>query len=198
LEKWAVFGWDQVDNAWAAMRILVAHKYPLLGMVAKGNSGMYIGPLYYYLVALFYYFTRYNPIASPILAGCTSIFSFFCIYIASKGMFGKKTALWSTFIYTFSSFIIRSERSQWPVNFVAPLSILIFYFLYQSVKKDTKYLLTTALCIGLAFQTHFTAIFYPIIVLCTLPLLPRNKKTIIHLTLALLIFFVLQIPELFY
>lgn len=35
------FGWDQVDNAWAAQNMIVNHKFPLLGMVAKQNSGIY-------------------------------------------------------------------------------------------------------------------------------------------------------------
>jgi 4-amino-4-deoxy-L-arabinose transferase-like glycosyltransferase len=198
LEKWAPFGWDQVDNAWAAMRILVAHKYPLLGMVAKQNSGMYIGPMYYYLVALFYYFTRYNPIASPILAGYTAIFSFICILFVSRRLFSLRVAIWSCFIYSFSIVILTLERNQWPVNFIAPLSILILYFLYQSIKIDTKYLIATAFFVGISFHIHFTAIFYPIIILCTLPLLPRNKKTVVHFILALLIFLILQTPQIIY
>ena len=47
------FGYDQVDNAWAAMNIIVNHKFPLVGMVAKANSGVYVGPLYYYIVSFF-------------------------------------------------------------------------------------------------------------------------------------------------
>ena len=48
------FGYDQVDNAWAAKNIIINHWYPLVGMVAKANSGIYIGPVYYYLIAVFY------------------------------------------------------------------------------------------------------------------------------------------------
>lgn len=38
-----IFRWDQVDNAWAAKNIIVDHKFPLLGMVARQNTGFYIG-----------------------------------------------------------------------------------------------------------------------------------------------------------
>jgi 4-amino-4-deoxy-L-arabinose transferase-like glycosyltransferase len=198
LEKWASFSWDQVDNAWAALRILVAHKYPLLGMVAKQNSGFYIGPLYYYLVAVFYFFTRLDPIASPILAGCTALFSYWVIYEVSRRIFNEKVALIACFIYTFSSFIIQAERVQWPVNFIAPVGLLIFYFLYKVMTGNGKYIIHLAAAVGLSFHVHFTAIFYPIIILLSLPLTPINKKTWKYIAVAIPVFVVFMIPQAIY
>ncbi|MCX6794204.1 MAG: glycosyltransferase family 39 protein [Candidatus Gottesmanbacteria bacterium] len=212
LEKWSIFGWDQVDNAWAAMRILVAHKYPLLGMVAKQNSGLYIGPLYYYLVAIFYFFTRFDPIASPIVAGCTALFSFaspilagctalfsyWVIYGVSRRLFNKKVALISCFIYTFSSSIIQAERIQWPVNFIAPVGLLIFYFLYKVMTGNTKYIIHLAAAVGLSFHIHFTSVFYPIIILLSLPLIPINKKMWKYVFIAIPVFAVFMIPQAIY
>jgi 4-amino-4-deoxy-L-arabinose transferase-like glycosyltransferase len=198
LQERAVYGWDQVDNAWAAIRILNEGKYPLLGMIAKGNSGMYIGPFYYYLVALFYWVTHLNPIASPILAGCTSIFGFLSIYFVSHRLFGKRVAVWSCLIYTCSFSIIRTEHNQWPVNFIAPLSILIFYFLHESLTKHIKYLLPAAFFTGLAFHMHFTAVFYPVIFLCTLPWYPKTTQTLKFLLLSLVLFLLLQTPQIIY
>ncbi len=196
LEKWGNFGWDQVDNAWAAMRIVAEHKYPLVGMVAKGNTGIYIGPFYYYLVALVYFFTRLDPIASPILAGLTSIFSFWVIYFVAKKLFNRSVALISLTIYTFSSFVIAGERVQWPVNFIAPLSLLIFYFLYQVITGKTKYFLHLAAAVGVSFHIHFTAIFYPIIILCVTPWFP--KKTWRYAVPAFLLFVIFFIPQIIY
>jgi len=198
LELWATFGWDQVDNAWAAMRILVAGKFPLLGMVAKGNSGLYIGPLYYYFVTIFYYVTKLDPIASPIIAGFTSLISFWVIYYVSSRLFDKKVALISCFIYTFSSSIIVAERNQWPVNFIAPLALLIFYFLYKILTGNTKYLIYLAAAVGLSFHIHFTSIFYPIIILLSLPFIPKNKKTLQHLLIAIPVFILFLIPQFIY
>ena len=198
LESWTTFGWDQVDNAWAAVRILITHKYPLVGMVAKGNSGLYMGPLYYYLVAIFYFFTRFDPIASPILAGCTALFSFWVIYGVSRRLFNEKVALISCFIYTFSSSIIQAERMQWPVNFIAPVSLLIFYFLYKVMTGNVKYIIHLAVTVGLSFHIHFTSIFYPIIILLSLPFIPSNKKTWQYLLVAIGIFIVFIIPQAIY
>jgi 4-amino-4-deoxy-L-arabinose transferase-like glycosyltransferase len=176
LEKWANFGYDQVNNAWAAHRIIIEGKYPLVGFEAKGNSGMYIGPLYYYLVAFVYYLTVLNPVASPIIAAITGVMSFFVIYFVSKRIFNDNVALVSCAIYTFSSFIIRTERLQGAVNFIAPVSLLIYYFLYKVITGELKYLPALALMTGLSFHIHFTSIFYPVIILLTLPLVPRSKN----------------------
>ncbi len=198
LEKWANFGWDQVDNAWAAVRILVAHKYPLLGMVAKQNSGFYIGPLYYYLTAVFYYLTNLDPIASPILAACTALFSYWVIYGISRRIFNEKVAVVSCFIYTFSYFIINAERMQWPVNFIAPISLLIFYFLYKVMGGEVKYIIHLAAAVGLSFHIHFTSIFYPIMILLSLPYIPINKKAWKYICVAVPVFAIFIIPQAIY
>jgi len=198
LEKWASFNWDQIDNAWASLRIILAHKYPLVGMVAKANSGLYIGPLYYYLTALFYSITRLDPIASPLLAGVTGIFSFITLAFVTKRLFNKKIALVSCFIYAFSSYIIEFERSQWPVNFIAPVSLLIFYYLYRVITGKPKYLIHLSIVLGLSFQIHFTSIFYPIIVLLSLPFLPFNKKSVKYYALSIFIVMVSLIPQILY
>ena len=198
LQNWATFGWDQVNNAWAAVRILIVHHYPLVGMVAKGNSGLYIGPLYYYLVAIFYFFTRLDPVASPILAGCTALFNFWVIYVVSRRLFNKKVAFFSCFIYTFSFEIIQMERIQWPVNFIAPLSILIFYFLYKVITGDTKYIIHVAIAVALSFHIHFTSIFYPMIILLSLPFIAFNKKTWKYIGIAIPVFIIFMIPQAIY
>lgn len=198
LEKWAVFGWDQVDNAWASAKILIAHKYPLLGMVAKQNSGMYIGPLYYYLVALFYYFTNLHPIAAPILAATTSMLSFWVIFFVAKNIFSTRIALMSCFIYLTSNFIIVYERIAWPVNFIAPLALLIFYFLYRVLTGEFKYYVHLGLATGLFFHIHFTAVYYPITILLCLPFLPKKKQALLYAGKGLLLAVFCFIPQLIY
>jgi len=189
------FNWDQVDNAWHAKDIIVSHKYPLLGMVAKGNSGIYIGPLYYYLIAVVYWAFNMSPIASGIMAGLTSIFTFFVIFYVAKKIFSERIALIAVFIHTVSYFIIVGDRSQWPVNLVAPVSFLIFYFLYKVLTENPKYLLPLALVTGFSFHVHFTSIFYLLIVLLCLPFFPWSKKTVKYILLSIPVFLIFLVPN---
>ena len=188
------FGWDQVDNAWAAKNMIVDHQWPLRGMQAKLNAGFYIGPFYYNLVAPVYYLTNLDPSASGIMAGLTSLFTFGVFFFLTKKLFSAKVALLTVFFYSFSAYIIDQDRIQWPVNLIAPVSLIIFYSLYQVTKKRLDYLFLMAAAIGFSFHLNFTSIFFPIIVLGALPFFPWSKKFLKHALISLPIFLVWLIP----
>ncbi len=189
------FSWDQIDNAWAAKNIIYDHKLPLVGMQAKGNTGFYIGPYYYYLITPFYIATDLDPYASIVIAGSTSIVMFLLTYLLVRDMLGEKIALFATFFEVFSFYIIGLDRTQWPVNLIAPVSLVIFYCLFKIMCGRVKYILLLIAAFGFSLHIHFTSVFYiPLIILC-LPFFPRKKHTIKYLlfSIPILIFFIFPI-----
>jgi 4-amino-4-deoxy-L-arabinose transferase-like glycosyltransferase len=192
------FGYDQVDNAWAAKNIIVNHWYPLVGMVAKADSGIYIGPVYYYFVAFFYWIFNLNPMAIWAIAVVTDVVTFWVLYYIIKKLFNPTVAIIALIINTFSLGIIIFDGIQWPVQFLPIVSLIIFYLLYKVILGDVKKLIPLALFIGLAFNLHFTAIFFPIIVILTLPFFPRTKQTLKYILLALPFFVVWLVPNFIY
>lgn len=194
----ADFGWDQVDNAWAAYDILIKHQVKLVGMEGKLNSGVNIGPLYYYFITPFYHLSGLDPIVSPIIAGITSIIGFFVLFFVTKKMFNTNVALIAVFINSVSISLINSERTQWPVNFIAMLSYIILYLLYKFLCGQPKYLIPLAVAVGLDFHIHFTAIFFPVIIILTLPFYPRNKETLKYLIFSIPIFLIFLVPNFIY
>lgn len=195
IENRSQFGWDQVDNAWAAKDILVDHKFPLVGMQAKGSSGFYIGPAYYYLIAVFYFFTNLDPIASGIFAGVIAAITFWTFYFVSKKIFSFPVALLVVFIYTFSLPIMSANRVQWPVNFIAPVSYIIFYALYNILIGREKYLLLLATAVGFSLHIHFTSIFYFIIIFFSTPFFPWKKTIWKHMFIAVPLFLIWLVPN---
>lgn len=194
LEPRMGFHWDQADNAWMAVRILQNHQFPLLGMVAKANSGFHIGPLYYYYITIFYLLFRLSPLASPIAAGVTSIITFFVLFFLVKKLFNVQIAFLMLFLHTVSLYIIDNDRSQWPVAFLVPLSLIIFYSLHEILIGKIKYILLLALAMGISFHAHFTAIFFPIITLFTSPFFPKKKETVLYSTIGIGIIFLFLLP----
>lgn len=190
------FGWDQVDNAWAAKDILVDQKWPLLGMQAKLNTGFFIGPFYYYLITVFYFLTNLDPVASGLFAGATSIFTIITIFYITRKIFSDKVALVAAFINAIAYPIISADRVQWPVNLIAPISLIIFFALYQFLTSKEKYLIPLTLALGFSFHLHFTAVFYPLMVFLTLPFWPRTKKTLHYTLISLPLLVVFFIPNL--
>ncbi len=192
------FGYDQVDNAWAAKNILVNHRFPLVGMVAKTNSGIYIGPAYYYLISVFYALTNLNPVASEIFAGLTSIFTFWTLYFFSKKLFNKEIALIAVLINTFALPAIIFDRIQWPVDFIPAISLIIFYLIYRVMMGDVKKIMFLAIAVGFMFNIHFTAIFFPIIIFFCLPFFPRRLETIKYCLISIPLFLIWLIPNIAY
>lgn len=194
IETKSPFGWDQVDNAWAAKNIIVNHKFPIVGMQAKLNSGIVIGPFYYYLVSIFYFLTNLNPIASGIFAGLTSVFTFWSIFYITKKLFSFETSLIAIFINTVAFWGIIFDRVQWPVNFIPAISLIIFYSLYKIITGESKYVLLLAIALGFSFHIHFTSIFFLFIILFSLPFFPRTKQMLKFTLVAFPLFFIWLIP----
>lgn len=198
IEERNQFTWDQVDNAWAAKTIIVDQKYPLIGMQAKLNSGIYIGPFYYYFVAPFYLITGLDPIASGYIALVSSVITASVLFVVVRKLFSDIPALISLFIYSVGLIFIEADRVQWPVNFIPVISLLIFYSLYSVLRGKTVHLIYLGVWLGLSFHIHFTSIFYPFLILLSLPFFPRKKEMIKHAVMGLGIFVVLISPILYY
>lgn len=194
IESRSPFGWDQVDNAWKAKNIIVNNEYPLLGMQAKGSSGIFIGPFYYYFVAIFYFITNLDPIASGIVAGVSSLFSMIVLFFILKKTFSTGVAIIALVLNGFTVGVILFERVQWPVNFIPIIGLLIFFSLYKIATGNVKYILLLSLSFGIALHIHFTVLFYPIIILLSLPLFPRTKKTLKYMLFGSLIIIPFIIP----
>lgn len=158
--------------------IIVSHAFPLVGFQAKVNSGIYIGPYYYYLIAIVYFLTNLNPIASGITAGITSIFTFLTLFYISKKLFSVNVALISVFLNTVSVFAINFDRGQGPVNFMPSIALIIFFSLYKILTGYPKFILLFALAFGFSLHIHVTAIYFPLIILLSLPFFPKDERNV--------------------
>lgn len=190
----ASWGWDQVDFAWNAKKILINGEYPLFGMAAKGNSGIYMGPFYYYLSAIFYKLTDLHPIASAYLAGVTGIVSFFVLYFITKKLFSVQVALIAAAISTFSIYSINHDRIQWSVGLISPVSLIIFFALYKIITGSPKYILVLAVALGISLHIHFTSLFYFLLTFLALPFFPRTKASIKYVLYAIPLFIITALP----
>jgi len=195
LETRAVFGFDQIKNSWVVRNMLVHGRWPLLGMVAKGNTGFYIGPAYYYLLAIFYWIFNMDPIGGMVFVGALSCVTYWVLFVVVRKVFNDYVAIISLFIYTFSSAILAANRVPWPVVFIPITSLLVFFSLYRVLQGKTRYLLLLASVIGFAFHIHFTAVYFVIIVICCTPFILMKKDGLKYSLIALPFFLIWLIPN---
>lgn len=195
IDSKSIFMYDQVDSAWAAKRILVDHNFPLIGPANRLGSGLFVGPLYYYLISSFYFLTNLDPIAAPLFAGFTAILTFFTIFYITKKIFSLNTALIAIGLYTVSFHGIQFDRTQWEINFIPIVSLLTFFSIYNIIKGNEKFSILLALALGFAFHTHLTvAVYLPLITLLSSIFFPKTKKMLIYGSYSFLIFLLFILP----
>lgn len=191
------FTYDQVDNAWAAKTIIIDRNFPIEGMQVKQNTGLFIGPLYYYYIVPFYLVFNLDPVASGYIAAFTSVISILILYFITKKIFSSRVGIIASLIYIFLLPYIEFDRIQWPVNFVPAISLVIFYSTYKILTNNLRYFFLLMLSLGLSFHFHMTSVFYVVILFFCLPFFPRKKDTIKYFFYSLPIFIVLISPILY-
>ncbi|OGH16056.1 MAG: hypothetical protein A3C30_00630 [Candidatus Levybacteria bacterium RIFCSPHIGHO2_02_FULL_40_18] len=194
IEERNQFHIDQVNDAWVVKNFIVDGKVPLLGTPARLNSGIFMGPLYYYYLSAFYFFTNLDPVAGGVSSGVAGIITLLAIFFVARELFSTKFALIAMVIYTASYAAVTADRIQWTVNFLVPVSILMFYALYKAITGSEKHLLLLGIALGLSFHVHFTSVFYLLIILLTLPFFPRTRISAKYLTYGILAFLVVMLP----
>lgn len=184
------FHYDQGRDAMIIWKLWHEGKLFLIGPVT-GLEGVFLGPLYYYLIAPFYLLGGGNPVIPSIFLSFLTIIALFFIYRTGVEIEGKRTGLIALIIGSFSSYIIFSNR--WLSN-PTPIylsSILIFYLMILVLKKEKEYhwyfiyLLT-----GISLQFELaSAIFYlPIILIFTLWRKPKFRTLLVSCAFLFLTF----------
>ena len=178
LPEYMTFLGDEGRDAIVIKEILVDHDFPLLGPVTSiGN--MYLGPLYYYMMAVPMAIFWLNPAAAAGMVAVIGILTVFLIYYLGSSWFGKWSGLIAAYLYAISPVTIFYSRSSWnpnPAPFFALLSIL---GLYKAKKTGNFYwLVLTGVAIAFAVQMHYLAlILVPILGMLWIYELTLRRRT---------------------
>ncbi len=176
IEENVLFTWDQGRDAWTVWEILEG-KFPLKGP-RTGIGDFYLGPIYFYLLAPFYWLAKMDPMGANYFNITVNIITFPTIFLVAKKIFNTKVALIALIIFALNTHAIVSTKTPWNVTFIPLLSSLLLYSQYQILKGNYKYIAAIAAICGFFFHIHFTAIFLPLILIPTF-FLAENKKQII-------------------
>ena len=131
----------------------------LLGPRASA-ADFYLGPIYYYFMAPFLFFSNYHPVGPAIMVALFGIATVFFIFKIGKEFFGDLAGLLAAALYAVSPLVIIHSRSSWNPNIWPFFSILTLYFAYKGVEyRSLKFLALSGLFLGIALQLHYLSIF---------------------------------------
>lgn len=152
LASHAPFDWDQ-NRDYQEVAKIASGKPTLIGPVAKGEGGFFLGPLYYYLLTPLYSVTGGNPISLPL----TSVFidTLTIAAIIGLGVFLKKPSFGYIFalLWAVSPSAIDSARISWNVILVPLWFIGLVYYLSKPKYSNIELFLVGVLS-GFAWHIH--------------------------------------------
>lgn len=152
LPSLAPFDWDQNRDYQEVMKI-ASGKLTLIGPVAKGEGGFFLGPLYYYLLTPLYVLMGGNPISLP--ATSVLIDSLTVVSILGLGIYVKNVSFGYIFalLWAVSPSSVDASRISWNVILV-PLWYLGMVY-YLSKPKYTKFeLFIVGVLTSLSWHIH--------------------------------------------
>lgn len=158
LENYMTFLGDEGRDAIVIKNILTTGDLPLIGPPTSiGN--MYLGPLYYYMMAIPMAIFWLNPVAAAGMNALIGVLTVVLIYYLGKVWFGRIAALAASFLYTISPVAIIYSRSSWNPN-PAPLFALIgIYGVYKAHQSaNFRWFILTGAAAAAALQMHYLAL----------------------------------------
>lgn len=168
---------DEGRDVLVVKRIIVDHKFTLLGPTAS-VGGFFLGPIYYYFMIPFLWAFGLDPVGPAVMVALFGVATVFLVYKAGKDFFNSKVGLLAAAFYAVSPLVIAYSRSSWNPNIMPFFSLLTVYMTWQVVTKKKYYrLFWVGLLFGLTFQIHYLASFLLVAVgIYLLIFLPFSKN----------------------
>ena len=158
LDEYMSFLGDEGRDAIIVKDILEGKNFPLIGPpTSVGN--IYLGPLYYYMMAIPMAIFWLNPMAAAGMNALIGVLTVYLVYYLGKVWFGAVGGLIASFLYALSPVNIIHSQSSWnpnPAPFFALLSIMGLYKAHTS--KDYRWLILTGAALAATLQMHYLAL----------------------------------------
>jgi len=191
------YGWDQARDAWKTRDII--HGQLVLNGPRTGVGHFHLGPLWFYLLAPFYYMTNLDPIGAVYFNILVNIFNFIAIFWVTRRIYNEKAALFVSLIFAINRHLIGLTQTPWNVSPVPGVTIFIFYGIYSVVLKNNyKWIPWLAFLTGLFLHLHFSIVFLIPIVFISLFFAKDKKQIIIKGLQSLPLFLIWFIPNIAY
>jgi 4-amino-4-deoxy-L-arabinose transferase-like glycosyltransferase len=119
-------------------------------------GNMYLGPLYYYMMAPFLFIWRLSPLGPAVMVALLGVASVFLVYFLGKIFFSSQVGIFASALYAISPSLIISSRSSWNPNPMPFFAILVILSLYKLIEtKRPIWLLLTGGALAFALQMHY-------------------------------------------
>lgn len=169
------FGHDGDLYSWMVKDVLVNHHLRLIGQETS-SKGIFLGPLFYYLIIPFFLLTNMEPTGVVYLGIILGVLTTFAFYLTFKSLFNQTTGLIAAFLN--ASLIDRINYDRWIVPTVTGSlwEIGYLYCVLSLTKGNFKILLLLGLLVGLIW--HINLGLLPLLICIPLAIFLSKKLPI--------------------
>lgn len=149
---------DEGRDAIVVRRLLV-NGDPILIGPGTSIGNMYLGPLYYYLIAPSLLLANFSPVGPSLFVAVVGIATIGLIYWIAREWYGKIGAWVAAGLYAISPTVIIFSRSSWNPNVMPFFALLTIYSIWRVwQKKQFWWVIVTGVCFAATLQSHYLAL----------------------------------------
>lgn len=154
------FYFDQGRDAKIIWDLWHSGKLFLVGPVT-GLEGVFLGPVFYYLIAPFYLIGGGNPVYPAVFIGILTTLGVFFVYLLGFKAHGRQAGIIAACIFAFSYFLVYYGRwlaNPAPILFISPL--LYFSLLKITNREGEIWWVAATFLIALSLQFELASAFF--------------------------------------
>ena len=158
IDQYMTFLGDEGRDVIIVRRIFTELHPPLIG---PGTSvgGMYLGPLYYYLMAIPLLIAGFSPVGPSIMVALLGTATIAFIWRVGRTWFGRLSGIIAAGLYAISPTAIIFSHSSWNPNIMPFFALLSIYSIWKVwVQKSTNWLIVLGVSVAFILQSHYLAL----------------------------------------
>ncbi|MFZ5845247.1 MAG: ArnT family glycosyltransferase [Patescibacteria group bacterium] len=169
---------DEGRDVLVVKRMIVDHKFTLLGPTAS-VGGFFLGPIYYYFMLPFLWAFQLDPVGPAVMVALFGIATVYLVYRVGRDFFDSTVGLVAATLYALSPLVIAYSRSSWNPNLVPFFSLLFIFLLWRAIEKKTpRELFFAGVALGVGLQLHYLFLFLLPVAILWFGLYGRTKQLI--------------------
>lgn len=164
-------------------------------------GNMYLGPLYYYMMAPALWLSNLNPVGPAVMIALLGTLTVLFTWWVARNWFGKTAGLVSALLFAVSPVAIIYSRSSWNPNPVPFFALLCIYGIWQVYKfENWRWLPVVGVSLAFALQMHYLGLLLvPTLALVWFLALKRGNSAMrragaVQTAIALVLFLALMSP----
>ncbi len=160
--EYMTFLGDEGRDAIIVRRLITKGDLILIGPgTSIGN--MYLGPLYYYLIAPFLLLANYSPLGPSVMVALFGMATIFLVWWVGREWFPSTSSgqvavggLIAAFLYAISPTVIIYSKSSWNPNIMPFFALLTIYAIWRVwQRREFRWLLIIGVAFAFVLQSHY-------------------------------------------